>query len=448
MIHTDFRAATAAPTFFPQAPRSVEETGLPFLFLVEMAAKVLFLRGQVRLIELAAHLKLLNSVLHPVIDFMRAEKLCEATRRGGSGTDADLGYQLTDLGRTRAAEYLARNSYAGATPVTLAAYCQQVETQSVTAMRVTREDMARGFADLVVNPAVLEQLGAAMNSRRAIFIHGPAGSGKTYLAERLARLLKGVVWVPHAIYVESQVMQFYDPIVHRPVNVAAAQTNAFDKPVLLDARWASCARPAVLTGGELTLGMLDLQFDPGTRLYQAPPHLKANNGIFIIDDLGRQRCSATELMNRWIVPMDCRHDYLTLHTGYKFDLPFDVIVVFSSNFPPEELMDGSFLRRLGYKIHVGPLTEAEYQKVFVETCALFGVPFSIDAFHYLLQEHHYKENRPLLACYPRDILSQVRDIAIYEARDACLDPQVLDWAWNNYFAGSRTSERSTLGERQ
>ncbi|RJG04567.1 ATP-binding protein [Noviherbaspirillum sedimenti] len=426
----------SASTLLPRAPRTPEETGLPFLFLVELVSKVLFLRGQVGLVELSAHLKLTVGVLDPLIVFMRAEKLCEVTRRGGSGTDADLTYNLTDLGRTRATEFMSRNAYAGPAPVTLAAYCAQVEAQSVAQMHIMREDMANEFADIVVSPIVLEQLGTAMNSGRAIFVHGPAGSGKTYLAERLAGLLHGDILVPHAIVVDGEVVQVHDPVVHPPVDGMAEQADVFDKRMLLDARWLRTRRPAVLTGGELTLDMLDLQFDPGTRFYQAPPHLKANGGIFIIDDLGRQRCSPAELMNRWIVPMDRRVDFLSLHTGYKFLVPFDVIVVFSSNFPPEQLADGSFLRRLGYKIHVGPLTEAQYERIFRQVCKQFEVPYSDDAFHYLVHQHHYQEERALLACYPRDILAQVRDLALYEGRAPSLDQRVLDWAWNNYFIGA------------
>lgn len=422
---------------FARAPRSVEETGLPFLFLVELIAKILLLRGQVRLTELSSHLKLTISVLDPLIAHMRAEKLCEISRRGGSsGTDADLSYSLTENGRFRTMEFSSRNSYTGAAPVTLSAYCAQVEAQSVAQMCVTRADVSAEFDDIVVSPGVLEQLGAAMNSGRAIFVHGPSGSGKTYLAERLRGLLKGSILVPHAVLVDGEVVPFYDPVLHNPLEDKPNPEAAFDRRAALDMRWVRTIRPAVLTGGELTLEMLGLQFDQGTHLYQAPPHFKANNGIFIIDDLGRQRCSPVELMNRWIVPMDRRVDYLSLHTGYKFQVPFDVIVVFSSNFPPEELADAAFLRRLGYKIHVADLTVPQYQRIFSQVCKQYGIPYSSEAFEYLLQEHHYKEKRALLACYPRDILSQVRDLARYEQRAPSLDHKILKWAWNNYFVGS------------
>jgi MoxR-like ATPase len=444
-------AASSGPDsdLLPSAPRSAEETGLPFLFLVELLVKVLFQRGQMRLVELSAHLKLTISALDRVIGFARAERMCEVLRMGPTNTDADLRYTLTEIGRIRGAEFISRNAYAGAAPVTLAAYCAQVQKQCLAHMRILHTDMNEHFRDIVVQPALLQQLGAAMNSGRSMFIHGPAGSGKTYLAERLTGLLNGQVCVPHAVLVDGEIVQVYDPMVHRPehrpIHGDDATVRAHSRT--MDARWVLASRPAVLAGGELTLDMLDLKFDASTRFYQAPLHLKANNGIFIIDDLGRQRCSVIELLNRWIVPMDRRIDYLSLHTGYKFQVPFDVIVIFSSNFPPERLAEGSFLRRLGYKICVGALTEDQYQRVFMQVCEQSDLPYSADAFNHLLQEHHYKEDRPLLACYPRDILGQVRDIAVYEGREPFADPAVLDWAWNNYFTGSPSSLATGGGEQ-
>ena len=423
-------------TTMPRAPCTLEETGLPFLLLFELLVKVIFLHGQIRLIDICSHVKLTASVLDPVLTFMRSEHLCEVTRRGGNGTDIDITYNLTDLGRVRATEYIRRNSYAGPAPVTLAAYCLQIKAQSHVGMHISRDDMIHEFSDVVVKHSVLDQFGAAINSGRAMFVHGPAGSGKTYLAERLAGLLKGSIWVPHAIFVDNEVVQIYDPGIHKVINDSAQPNHAFDKRMQTDDRWVQCVRPAVLMGGELSLDMLDLQFDVGTRFYQAPPHLKANNGIFIIDDLGRQRCSSEELMNRWIVPMDRRIDYLTLHTGYKFLVPFDVIVVFSANFPPEHLADSALLRRIGYKIHVGELSEMQYERIFRNVCEELELVFVNSAFQYLLQEHHYKENRSLLACYPRDILSQVKDIALYEGKKPILEEQTLKWAWNNYFIGA------------
>jgi predicted ATPase with chaperone activity len=341
-------SSTPAPPAEARAPRTTEETGLPFLFLVELLSKVLFQRGQVRLPELASHLKLSVSVITPVITHLRSEKLCEVTRSGNSGTDADLTYHLTDTGMQRAIACLNRNSYAGPAPVTLAAYVAQMEAQSVRHLHVTRAAVRASYHDVVASERVLDQLGAAMNSGRAMFIYGLAGSGKTYLAERLSGLLHGAIAVPYAIMVDGEVIPFYDPVQHRPIDSETPAEHGGDLLRTLDARWVrQLQRPVALTGGELTLEMLDLRFDANTRLYQAPPHLKANNGIFIIDDLGRQRCSPLELMNRWIVPMDRGVDYLSLHTGLVFQVPFDVVVVFSSNFLPERLSDGAFPRRRG-----------------------------------------------------------------------------------------------------
>ncbi|MES2018880.1 MAG: ATP-binding protein [Pseudomonadota bacterium] len=417
----------------PPAPRTPEETGVPFLFLVELLSKVLFLRGQVYLSELTAHVKLSVGVVEKIVTFLRAEKLCETVRRGNSGTDADLCLSLTELGRSRAMQYIQQNAYAGPAPVTLDAYTAQVRAQSVVGMHITRADLHAELADLVVDPKVLEKLGAAMNSGRAIFVHGPAGSGKTYLAERLHGLLKGTVLIPHSIMVDREVLPFYDSLVHEIVEEPPELSATIERRPPVDGRWLRIKRPTVMVGGELTLAMLDVQFDPSTRMYHAPSHLKANNGIFIIDDLGRQRCSAVELMNRWIVPMDRRQDFLSLHTGYKFPVPFDMIIVFSSNFAPDQLADGAFLRRLGYKILVDAVTPAQYEQIFRSVCTSYGIVFDQDTFDFLVREHHDKEQRPLLACYPRDLLAQVRDVGRYYSRAPTLNPGVMTWAWNNYF---------------
>jgi len=431
-----------------RAPRTVDETGLPFLFLAELISKVLFQRGQLRLAELASHLKLNVSVIDPLLAFLRAEKLCEIARVGSSGTDADLSYILTDAGRARAANAVARNAYAGPAPVTLAAYTAQVQAQSVAAMQVTRAAMAAAFEGVVVNPLVLDQLGAAMNSGRAIFLHGLAGSGKTYLAERLRDLLVGTIAVPHALMVDGEVIPFFDAVQHVAADEGVATGLGLDRGSAPDARWVrGVRRPAALAGGELTLDMLDLRFDPHTRLYQAPPHLKSNNGIFIIDDLGRQRCTPEALMNRWIVPMDRSVDYLTLHTGHSFQIPFDVIVVFSSNFVPQRLSDGAFLRRLGYKIEVPAASLDEYATLFRQACAGAGVTFDAAAFDYLLARHGERKV-PLLACYPRDLVRQLRDLARYEERAPELNRQTIDWAWDNYFAAGAAGRPLELERRE
>jgi hypothetical protein len=431
-----------------RAPRTVDETGLPFLFLAELLGKVLAQRGQLRLAELAAHTKLNVSVIDPLIAFLRSEKLCEVARIGNSGTDADLCYILTEAGRARAQAALGRNAYAGPAPVTLAAYVAQVKAHSVVDMQVTRGAMAATFDGVVVNPVVLDQIGAGMNSGRALFLHGAAGSGKTYLAERLRDLLVGTIAVPHALMVDGEVIPFFDNVQHCVTEAAVTEAPSLDRGSAPDMRWIrGVRRPAALAGGELTLDMLDLRFDPHTRLYQAPPHLKSNNGIFIIDDLGRQRCTPEALMNRWIVPMDRSVDYLTLHTGHTFQVPFDVIVVFSSNFVPQRLSDGAFLRRLGYKIEVPAASTDEYARLFRQACESVGVAFDAASLDYLLACHR-ERGVPLLACYPRDLMRQLRDLARYEDRAPELSRRTLDWAWDNYFAAGAPGRPASQERRE
>lgn len=416
---------------FPRAPRTLDETGLPLLLLVELAAKLLFVRGQLRLTELSQQLRLPASVLESLLAFMRSERLCEVMRRGE--TDGDILYELTDAGRARAAEFLGRCKYAGAAPVGLAAYVAQVERQSVTKMRVTRDGVNEAFVGLIIKPEVRDQLGAAMSSGRAMFLYGPAGAGKTYLAERLALLLDGDVAVPHAILVDGEIIQVFDPLIHTPVD-DDQRPACLDNLTRTDQRWVRCKRPVAITGGELTLRMLDLDYDAINGFYQAPPHVKANNGLFVVDDLGRQLVTPEQLMNRWIVPMDRRHDYLALHSGTKFTLPFDVVLVFSTNLMPSEVADPAFLRRLGYKIHIGPMNVDEYRNIFTRVCEERGVPFDEASFQTLLNDYHAVHEQPLLACYPRDLVNQIADLARYLGEPARLTPDALHWAWHNYFA--------------
>jgi len=416
----------------PSMPQRVEDTGLDFSFLVELLAKILYIRGQLRLPDLAAHAQLSIGALEPLLTFMRGERLCEMVRHGE--TDGTMAYTLSDLGRARAQDFLQRSQYAGPAPVSLNAYVKQVEQQSVMDMGVTRETLQRAFAGIVVKQDLLNQLGAAMNSGRPIMIYGPAGSGKTYLSERLVGLLSGNVAIPYAIEVGNEVIQVFDPVVHEPVPIEESRRSLLDRGRNHDPRWLLCRRPVVMTGAELTLAMVDLQFDQKARFYQAPPQIKANNGLFIVDDLGRQLVSPQDLMNRWIVPLDRHVDYFALHTGKKFQVSFDVIVVFSSNLQPSKLADEAFLRRLGYKIFVGPLPEADYRRIFMQVCEQNAIPYGEDGYRYLLDELHAKSDKPLLACLPRDILCQLRDFARFNGLEPRLSEDLLDWAWHNYFA--------------
>lgn len=423
-------------SLMPVPPTTVEETELPFFFLVELVAKHLFRGGPQRASELADRLHLLPGVMESLLGFMRDERLIEVQARTQSTTSGamtkDFTYVLTDQGRARAGDAMARCQYAGPAPVSLTHYIRQVAQQSFRDERVTQETVRRSFSSEVIRPDLLEQFGAAMNSGRAMFVYGPPGAGKTYIAERLIGLMAGAIFIPHAIYVEGEIIQIYDPLVHQPIEHAGESKSRIERHIAQDARWVRCARPVVLNGGELSLSMLDLQFDSESRYYTAPPQVKANNGLLIIDDLGRQLSEPRVIMNRWIVPMDRQVDYLSLHTGVKFQVPFDTSLVFSTNLPPSSLADEAFLRRLGYKIYVGHLDEASYGEIFKRVCQQMEVPFSKAGLTYVLKRHE-REHKPLLACIPRDLVGQVRDHASYLGQAPELEEGLLDWAWNNYF---------------
>ncbi|MDQ9168910.1 ATP-binding protein [Oxalobacteraceae bacterium R-40] len=411
-------------------PKSVQSTGIDRLLILELIAKCMFISGKINLSSLSSRLKLSINVLNEVLGFMVAEKMAEVVRRGAS--DVDVEYQLSTAGKQRAAEFMTSCRYVGPAPVTLEAYRRMVEKHSVRGTHVVQQDMASAFSDLNLNSTIRDQIGAAMNSGRPLFLYGPPGSGKTYIAEKLGRLMQGLVPVPYAITVENEIIQVFDPLVHHPVNIEPSH-DSIDRQAY-DGRWLLCERPVVLTGGELTLEMLELRYDYHTGFYQAPPHFKANNGIFIVDDLGRQQVKPKDLMNRWIVPLDRGCDYLTLHTGYKFVAPFDLSVIFSTNIHPAELADEAFMRRLGYKIHIGPLSEEEYRNVFRQHSYALGINYDEAAFRYLVDDLHAKNSRPLLACYPRDLLNQITDYARFYSEPRVMCPQALKRVWHTYFA--------------
>jgi hypothetical protein len=429
----------------PRAPLTQEDTGLPGSFLVELCAKVMFQLGLTRLTELSQQMCLSAAVVETLCQFMRREALVEVVRRGQH--EADVQYELTQGGRQRAAEWSARNQYVGAAPVPLEAYAEQVRLQSITLQRFLVDDVHAALEDLNLPLPLVDQLGTAMNSARPILLHGPAGSGKTFLAASLRRLLRGSVAIPHAILVHGEVIRVFDPHWHRALPTTTGfTTSALDSRARPDARWVSCQRPVVISGGELTLEMLDLSFDRRAGYYEAPPHFKANNGLFIVDDLGRQRVQPQELMNRWIVPMEHRHDYLMLRNGGKFQIPFDLVLVFATNLRPGDLSDGAFLRRLGHKIKVGQLPEPCYRRIFEAACEQQGLTFDAPTYERLLQQGHAHNRRPLLACHPRDLLHLAVCRAAYLGQPAAMTPALLDWAWATYFGNAFASGDGTAAD--
>jgi hypothetical protein len=424
----------------PPAPRQPKDTGLPPLLLSELLLKVMHQHGLQHLQELSQHLRLGPALLEDLFTQLRKDQLVEVRQR--ASVSGDVTYDLTQAGRARAMDALTRSLYSGPAPVPLAAYADRVLAQSVSGTKVTRDRLERVLVDVVMRPELRDQIGAAMNSRRAVMLYGPPGAGKTYLCEQMARVLSGDIAVPHAVEVSGEIIRVFDPLVHRPALMPPPPSSSLDNRERTDARWMACERPVVVTGGELTLEMLDLVFDPRAGYYQAPPHFKANNGLFLVDDLGRQLITPRQLLNRWLVPMEQRHDYLMLRNGAKFRIPFDTLLLFSTNLQPAEVADDAFLRRISYKIHVGEVELDDYRRITREVCEARGVHYTDASFDHLVQHYHRRFGRPLLACYPRDLVSQIADFAAYVGSRAELSAAMVDWAWHNYFASHGSEPRA------
>jgi energy-coupling factor transporter ATP-binding protein EcfA2 len=422
------------------APADLKASGLSRDLVVELLLRHLLRAGERTVGQLSASVGLPGAIVDPILAFMRSERLAEVPRRGSF--DADTAYVLTEAGRARAHEAFRKCQYVGPAPVTLADYQTRILAQRASERRIDRDVLLRSLGDLVIGEELIREVGAALNSDLSMFLYGPSGSGKTFLAERLAGVLQGAVWVPHALVVDDQLVQVFDPIVHVPV-AADADEGGLARGPRSDGRWILCRRPVVKTGGELTVASLDLAFDHQTRFYRAPAQLKANNGLLVIDDLGRQRDPVHEILNRWIVPLDRRIDYLTLHTGTSVPVPFDVSVVFSSNLSPSTLADPAFVRRLGYKIFVGEMSVDDYRRVFAQACVHLGVPHDPVMFDYLVGHLHRRQGTPLLPAYPADLVRKVRDFARFTGTEPRLSRDALDWAWQLYFA----PDRDTGGQR-
>jgi predicted ATPase with chaperone activity len=418
----------------PKQPKSIEETGLTLGFIVELACKTLYFGGVMTLAAISEQLALPVSVTDDVMEFMKKERLAEVKK--GADIRASYIYALTDLGRERAREYLRLSGYVGAAPVTLKQYTEVARKQTVRKMSVTRETMKRAFDGVVLPPGLLDRLGPAVNSGRSIFLYGPSGNGKTFIAEHLAKVLSGSIFIPHALCIDNQVIRVYDPVNHTKIDLGGPTDPV--KAILgeraeYDHRWVLCDRPVVIAGGELTLAMLDLSFDQIAKFYEAPLQLKANGGIFLIDDLGRQLVRPFDLLNRWIVPLEKARDYLTLQNGKKFEIPFDQIILFSTNIAPRELADEAFLRRIGYKIKIDYLQEDEYLEICRQVCERVGVGFRPEAIRYLLDEEHAVRGIRLSACHPNDVISRVVEICQYEGAKPRLDSGLIQRACRDYF---------------
>ncbi|MFN7545747.1 MAG: AAA family ATPase [Acidobacteriota bacterium] len=406
--------------FSPPIPDRFEDLGLSQSFVVDLVLKRLLLEGFSSLRSLSQTLKLSVSIIDVVFKHLRGQQLIEVKGMVGN----DYSFVLTAAGRQMASDRFALQQYAGAAPVSLPDYVAATKMQAAQ-VQVDRMAMRAAFNDLIVSDRLLDQLGPALISQNSIFLYGPSGNGKTSVAERMLRIYQDTILLPYAVEVDNQVIQIYDPVVHHRV-----ETNSQN----IDARWVRCKRPCIVVGGELVPNMLELRLDEASGIYAAPLQMKANNGIFIIDDFGRQMISPRELLNRWIVPLDRRVDYLTLRYGIKFQIPFETMVVFSTNLDPSELADEAFLRRIQNKILIEPVEAEVFDQIFHRVFTGREVKYDDDAPRYLRSLCLQEGREELRACYPHDICNLLLSISRYEQRAAFASKEELSRAVNLYFA--------------
>jgi predicted ATPase with chaperone activity len=403
-------------------PRTLAEIDVPQTTLEDLALKTLFLGGPISVLELSKRIRLSFEVTTELFYRLRAEQLCHVT--GMAGNVPNLA--ITTQGKSRAMDLLSLCQYSGPAPVSLQSYVELVRKQSVRNVSVHSADLARAFSDLVLDDNMLRQFGTALNSGVSIFLYGPPGAGKTVIAHAMSRAIAEVaIWIPYAVEVVGQIITVYDPALHSRIEHHGHSLH--------DERWVLCHRPSVSVGGELTIEMLDLELNSNTKFYDGPVQMKANNGLLIIDDFGRQRVRPEDLLNRWIVPLDRGIDFLTLAGGRKVEMPFEMLVVFASNMSPSELKDAAFLRRIKTKIKVGAITDAQFGEIFRRVARDNELEVENDTIQELISLIRDSLRQELRACHPKDLVNQVCWAARYEGAQPVLDRGALQRAADAYF---------------
>jgi len=437
------RRSQSNGTLLPQPPETLEDTGLSEELVGGLVLKALNARGTALGFDLVDTLALPMGVLDGIIQKLQERRYVEVHSTKGPRR-GEWVFRLTEAGRMRAAEELEISRYVGPAPVPFEDFVRWVELQTIETARVAEAQLKSSFDGVVLPDAMYELLGPALNSGRSLFLFGDPGNGKTLLAERIARVLGDRYYVPYSVLVDGNVMIVHDPVHHR------GETNGHEPPVRRhsghdelsdilrilpehDRRFMQANRPVVVTGGELTLEQLDLQWDASGRMYQAPPQLKAAGGVLVVDDLGRQRVPVRELLNRWVVPLEQRLDYLTLRSGRKIVVPFDCFVIFSTNLQPRDLGDEAFLRRIHYKIRVPDPDRGEYEKIFRACCKERDIPYDEGALEYLFSQFYENEQIEPRRCHPRDVLDHLCDLARYRNEPPLLTPELLERACQSYF---------------
>lgn len=411
----------------PPSPTSIAETGLRESFLVELTLKLLFVRGNQTGRELCDAAALpYKGVMDHVLRVLKDDMLA-AVRSGESMRELDWEFYITDKGLSQARDIMARNGYAGPAPVPLTTYVGVAGEQLPSWQQLNRQHMREAFEGLVVSEEMLLKLGPAFNSGKSMFLYGHAGNGKTLISERMSAAMRGAILLPHAIEAGGQVVQLFDPTHHEVLSRGEGSATAIDR------RWIVVRRPFIIAGGELTMADLEMLWEEATKHYVAPLQLKANGGVFMIDDFGRQQMPARDLLNRWIVPLEKRYDFHLLSGGTQMKLPFNVLIIFSTNLAPKDLVEEAFLRRIKYKMEIGDPTEEQFREIFVNFCAASGLEYKPEMLDYLIEKHYRQAGRGFRATHPRDLLTQLADIARFNEMPVALTEQLLDAAVDTYF---------------
>jgi predicted ATPase with chaperone activity len=428
--------ATREVVPFPAAPQSVDEAGIPLDLILQLALKALHFSGELTGTELSRRLGLEFHVIQPALDLLKTQQQISIVGGGFVG-GASYRYRITDTGRTRAALFLESSHYVGIAPVPLAQYQAYMHAYRAAVPKVANQErVRRAFSHLVISDSVLDQLGPAINAGHSMFVYGPPGNGKTVISQAIHNLLEGDIAIPHALEIEGQIVRLFDPVNHEVVETDYDE-NSLTSLQAGDRRWIRCRRPMVMVGGELTLSSLELSYSSTTGFYRAPVQAVANGGVLVIDDFGRQQCSPRELLNRWIVPLESRVDFLTLQSGQKFELPFMTMIVFATNVRPAELVDEAFLRRIQYKIFAESPTVQDFKTIFAACCRDLGATAEPGLVETLLADYYRPRSIPLRGCHPRDLIKQALSLASYLGRPAHLTQDLLEAACNSYFVNDR-----------
>ncbi len=416
----------------PPALNKLEDTGLNLLNVADLVLKVIYLGGVMAGHEISEIVKLpYIGVLENIMEFLKREKYVEVRGSGGFG-ESSYQYVISSKGSEKAREAMERTQYAGPAPVTLTQYLAAMRAQNRDRLIVHEEDLSQVMQHLVISEEMLGRIGPAVNSGRSIFLYGPPGNGKTTVAETIGRMILGDdLWIPYAVVVDGQVVRIFDNVNHQ-LSEKDSKVK-YGTGLITDPRWIRIRRPMIMVGGELTLAGLDLVYDDINKFYEAPFQMKANGGMFLIDDFGRQQVRPRDLLNRWIVPLEKGVDFLTLHTGRKIEIPFFVLIVFSTNLDPRDLVDEAFLRRIRHKIEITDPTYEQFREIFKRVCESKRVKYDESGLAYLLKEWYINHDRPLRAVHPRDLINQMIDIASYMNQQPALTKEMIDRAAASYF---------------